>query len=106
MPRHSATPTGIASLFIIVLLCVPSLIGASALMVQLLVYDDISQWNPTASALVALGAWFGLPLVVIAAVVGAVVALTRVQPRIKYAELLIVALASLATLSLLIRFAK
>ncbi len=104
-PRHSSR-RGIASLLIITFLCLPSLIGASALGVQLLLHQDMSHWNATASALIAQGALFGLPLVGVAAVVGAIVALTCVPPRIKYADLFIVTLASLASLSLLIRFAK
>jgi hypothetical protein len=105
-PRHPATPAGITSLLIITLLCLPSLIGATTLRLQLFLHEDISQWNSVASALIAFGSWFGLPLVLVAAIVGAIITLTRVPLRIKNAELFIVTLASLATVFLLLRLAR
>lgn len=109
IPAPAAPPgkfNGVASSALIVILCLPSLIGASALLVQVLLYRDMTEWNETASALIALGSLFGGPMVALAAVVGGIVSLTRVPSGFKYANLLVVALAALAALSLLLKFAK
>ncbi len=105
-PRCSSTPAGIASLLVISFLCLPSLIGASALFLERALHRDISQWNDTAAALIALGSIIGGPLVAIAAVVGAGVSLSRAPVALKRIDLVIVAVAALASLLLLIRFAK
>lgn len=102
----SGTLKGVLSSALIVLLCLPSLIGGIALLLQLLLHGNIMEWNQTASALIALGCWFGGPLVAFAAFVGGMVSLTRVPASYKYADLCVVGAAALATLSLLIEFAK
>lgn len=95
----------IVSLAVTVLLCVPSLVGGAALLANLMLYRDIAEWEQASSALVALGVLLGGPLVALAAAVGGMIALSRSVPvKIKYAHLLIVSLATIATLSLLFRF--
>ena len=96
---------GISSLAVTVLLCLPSLIGGAALLMNLLLSRDIEQWQETSSALVALGVFAGGPLVTLAAVVGGITALSRsVSVQMKCAHLFVVGLAAVATLSLLFRF--
>ena len=96
---------GIASLVVTVLLCLPSLIGGAALLMNLLLSGNIEQWQETSAALVALGVFVGGPLVTLAAVVGGIVAFSRsVSVQMKCAHLFVVGLAAVATLSLLFRF--
>jgi hypothetical protein len=95
----------ITSLVVTVLLCLPSLIGGAALLMNLLLSKNIEQWQETSSALVALGVFVGGPLVTLAAVVGGIVALSRsVSVQMKCAHLFVVGLAAVAALSLLFRF--
>jgi hypothetical protein len=95
---------GIVSLFATVLFCLPSLLGGAALVINLLVYENITQWGQTSSAFVALGVFLGGPLVVLAAFVGGSTALRSVPAEFKYAQLAVVGVAAIATLSLLFRF--
>lgn len=96
---------GIVSLVATVLFCLPSLLGGAAFVINLLVYENITQWGQTSSAFVALGVFLGGPLVVLAAFVGGSTALRRSVPaEFKYAQLALVGIAAIATLSLLFRF--
>ncbi len=100
-------PLSIGSLLAVFFLCLPSLLGGSALLANAVLYDGIDNWQPNLSALVALGVLVGAPLVSVAALVGAMVAFSRSVPTIiKSANLFLVALAMIATFALLIRFAK
>ena len=108
MPPTASAKSGLlgaASLAVTAVLCLPSLLGASALAVQAIRYRDIRQWQEIPAALIALGALLGGPLVAAAAMVGAVISLTRLSTRVKLAHLSIIGAASIATFSLLIRFA-
>ncbi len=97
----------IGSLLFTTALCLPSLIGGAALLVQLALYRDINEWREVPSALIALGTLLGAPLVAMAAVVGGVIALSRsLSTRVKYAHLFLVGLAAIATWSLMMRFTK
>jgi hypothetical protein len=97
---------GIVSLVATVLFCLPSLLGGAALLINLLAYENITQWGQTSSAFVALGVFLGSPLVVLAAFVGGSTALrSSVPAEFKYAQLAVVGVAAIATLSLLFRFA-
>jgi len=98
-------PKGIVSLAATVLFCLPSLVGGAALLANLLSGESIEQWGQTSSALVALGVFVGSPLVALAAVVGGTSAFRRRVPLgFKYAQLFVVGLAALATLSLFFQF--
>jgi hypothetical protein len=100
-------PKGILSLTVTILLCLPSLVAGTALLVNRLLYRDIEQWEESSSALVALGVFVGAPLVPMAAVVSAIAALRqRVSVKIKYAHLVVLILATIAELSLFLRFGK
>lgn len=68
---------GIASLVVTVLLCLPSLIGGAAFLINLLLHRKIEEWEETSSALAALGVFVGGPLVTLAAVVGGITGLSR-----------------------------
>ncbi|MFB3815744.1 MAG: hypothetical protein ACE14L_16700 [Terriglobales bacterium] len=96
---------GISTLFLTVLLCLPSLVGGTALLLNLLRYRNIGDWEQVSSALIASGIFFGGPLVALAALVGGAIAFSRgVSLQVKYAHLVIVILATIATLALLLRF--
>ena len=96
---------GAISLLVTVLLCLPSLIGGGALLINLLLYRNLAEWQPISSALVALGFFLGGPLVAIAAVVGGIIAFRRtVSLEIKCVHLLVVILATIATFCLLFQF--
>jgi len=93
------------SLSVTVLLCLPSLIGGGALLINLLLYRSIAEWSTASSALVALGSFLGGPLVALAAVVGGIIAFRRtVSFEIKCAHLFVVVLATIATFYLLLQF--
>jgi len=103
--RFSMHATGIGTLILTVVLCLPSLIGGVALLTNVVLYRDIGQWEQTSSALVALGFFVGGPLVALAAVVGGIIAFSRNMPlKLKYAHLFVVSLATITTLLLLLRF--
>ncbi len=117
MPRWQSTATaqkswlslhakGIATLLVTIVLCLPSLVGGAALLTNLLLYRRIEEWQQTSCALIALAVFIGAPLIALAAIVGGITAFSRsVSLRIKYAHLLFVGLATIAILSLLLRFA-
>lgn len=101
----SARGKGVVSLFLTVILCLPSLVGGAALLINVLLHRNINQWGQALSALVAFGVFFGTPLVALAAVVGGITALSgRVLVEIKYAQLLVSVLAAIATASLWLQF--
>ncbi len=96
---------GIFSLILTVLFCLPSLIGGTAFLVNLMLYRNPEEWGQLSGALVALGGVLGRPFVAVAAVVGATVAFrSNVSPGIKYAHLSVVVLATIASLFFLSRF--
>jgi uncharacterized membrane protein YhaH (DUF805 family) len=100
-------PKGILSLTVTVLLCLPSLVAGAALLVNRLLYRDIEQWTQFSSALIALGIIFGNSAALLAAVVCAIAALRQgVSVKIKYAHLVVLTLATIADLSLFLRFGK
>ncbi len=100
-------PKGILSLTVTVLFCLPSLVAGAALLVNLLLYRKIEQWPQIASALIALGIFFGNSAALLAAVVCAIAALRqRVSVKIKYAHLAVLTLATIANLSLFLRCGK
>jgi len=98
---------GMLSFTVTVLLCLPSLVAGVALLINLLLYQDIEQWLQISSALIALGIFFGNSLALLTAVLCAIAALRRrVSVKIKYAHLVVFALATVANLSLFLRFGK
>jgi hypothetical protein len=105
-PRSSGKFKGIASSALIVILCLPSLVGAAALILQVALHQNISEWNETAAALIALGSLVGGPFVAMAALIGGIVTLTQLPSGFKYADLCVVGTAALAAMSLLLTFAK
>ena len=98
---------GLVSLAVTALLCLPSLIAGAAFLINRLLYENLEQWEPTSSALVALGVFLGSPLVALAAVVGGITAVRRgVRQEFKYVQLMVVGLAAIATLFLVFRFGR
>lgn len=98
---------GIVSLAATVLLCLPSTLGCAGLVINSLVYGNMAQWGQRSAALVAFGVFLGSPLVAAAAIVGGATAVRRrVRVEFKYAQLLVVCVAAVATLFLLLRFAS
>ena len=98
---------GMLSFTVTVLLCLPSLVAGVALLINLLLYQDIEQWLQISSALIALGIFFGNSFALLAAVLCAIAALRRrVSVKIKYAHLVVLPLAAIANLSLFLRFGK
>jgi small-conductance mechanosensitive channel len=96
---------GVISLVLTVLLCLPSLTGAMAVLANVLLQRDVGEWGVGSSALVATAVFIGRPLVVIAVVVSGLVGLSRsISQEVKYAHYLIVTLATIATFSLILRF--
>jgi hypothetical protein len=101
-PKHAK---GIVSLILTILLCLPSLVGAAALFINALRYQNLDQWGQTSASLVALGVFIGAPSCALAAVVGGVTALRRgVSVETKFAQLFVVGAAAVAALSLSFRF--
>jgi hypothetical protein len=89
------------------LLCLPSLVGGASLLLEMALHENIGQWTPVASALIALGALLGGPLVAVAAVVGGISAWSRSASNgLKFAHLTVVGAAAISTLSLLLRFGR
>jgi small-conductance mechanosensitive channel len=96
---------GVISLVLTVLLCLPSLAGAVAVLANALLQRHIGEWGVASSALVATAVFMGRPLVVIAVVLSGLVGLSRsVSQKVKYAHYVIVTLATVATFSLTLRF--
>jgi hypothetical protein len=112
LPRESVSNapmhgTGILSLTVTVLLCLPSLVAGAALLVNLLLYRDIEQWAQTSSALIALGIFVGNSLTLLAAVVCVIAALRqRVSVKIKYAHLVVLTFATIANVSMFLWLRK
>ena len=103
-PKHHP---GLISLAVTALLCFPSFIAGAAFLVNRLRYENLEQWEPTSSALVAFGVFLGSPLVALAAVVGGITAVRRgVRQEFKYVQLTVVGLAAFVTLFLLFRFGR
>ncbi len=111
MPRVGAIaaaekrPTGgILSLLLTAFLCLPSLLGGAAFLINLWLYRDPTEWGRVSGALVAMGGIFGRPMVALAAVVGATVPFRKnVPPKVMYAHLLVVVLGMIASLVFLFR---
>lgn len=96
---------GVFSLGATTVLCLPSILGGLALLTNLLLQRHLGHWDQGSAALVALGTLFGAPLVVLATVIGIVVALRPlVSLRIKAAHLIVVGLGATATISLALLF--
>ena len=109
-PEHSWFPThskDIISLVVTILLCIPSLLGGAALLMNSVLYRSIEQWKEGSSALVALGVIVGSPFVALAAIVGGITAFcSTVSGSVKRVELVVVCLAAIATLCLQSQFGK
>ncbi len=102
LPTHAKD---IASLAVTVLLCLPSLIGGAALLMNLLLYQSIERWEETSSAFIALGVFFGFPLAVTATIISGITALSSsVSMMVKRVQLFVVCLAAISTCCLLFRF--
>lgn len=96
---------GIVNLIAVVLLCLPSLVGAIALLVNFLLNRPIAEWDLASSISVALAVLFGWPLVFVAMIVGGAALLNLgVSTRIKLADGIILGLGALAALIVLFRF--
>jgi hypothetical protein len=95
----------VLSLTATIVLCLPSLMGASALLTNLLLQRPLEDWGRASAMPVALGMFFGGPLVAMAVTIGLLVALSAsFSPKIKAAHLIIVSLGAIATIWLLFRF--
>ena len=103
---RSRSTRAVASLALTTILCLPSLLGGAALLAQIILYRDISEWRQMPSAFIALGSIIGGPLVTLAAVVGGIISFSDLPARVKYAHLFVIGLAAVAALSLLLRFSK
>ena len=98
---------GVLSLAATIALCLPSLVGGLALLVNLSLQPHLEGWEQHSAAFVALGVFIGGPLVAVATMMGLLVAFRdSVSLRIKSAHLVIVGLGAIATISLLLRFAR
>ena len=96
---------GVATLIPTVLCCLPSLCGGSAFLANLALQRRVEDWGGVSSVSVALAVFIGWPLIVMAAVVSAVVGLSRsVSQEVKYAHYVVVGLATIATLALTFHF--
>jgi ribose/xylose/arabinose/galactoside ABC-type transport system permease subunit len=96
---------GVISLVPTILLCLPSLTGAMAVLANVVLERHIETWGTVSSIVVATAVFIGWPLIVVAAVVGGLVGLSRgVSQRVKYAHYIIVSLATLATFGLTFHF--
>jgi hypothetical protein len=96
---------GVLTLAVTILLSLPSILGGLALLVNLLLQRHFGQWVQGSGTLVAVGMFIGSPLVILATVVGVVVALRPlVSMRMKAAHLIVVGLGAAATISLALLF--
>jgi hypothetical protein len=78
---------GIISLVPTALLCLPSFAGAAALLGNALLRRHVEEWGAVSSVTVASAVYLGWPLIVMAAVVGALAGMShRVSQRVKYAH--------------------
>jgi small-conductance mechanosensitive channel len=92
---------GVTSLVPTILLCLPSLTGAMAVLANVVLERHIEAWGTVSSVTVATAVFIGWPLIVVAAVVSGLVGLSHgVSQRVKYANYIIVSLATLATFGL------
>lgn len=93
------------SLVLTVFLCLPSLAGGVAMLVNLVLRRNIEQWGLVSSVSVASAVFIGCPLVAVAAVVSGLVGLSHsVSQRVKYAHYVIVSIAAVVTFSLTSHF--
>jgi hypothetical protein len=98
-------PRGIVSLLLTILLCLPSLTGGATVLVNGLLHRQMDQWGAVSSASVASAVFLGAPLVLLAAVVSAVIGLSRgVSHKVKYAHYITVSLAAISTFFLTFHF--
>jgi len=96
---------GVISLVPTILLCLPSLTGAMAVLANVVLERNIEAWGTVSSIAVATAVFIGWPLIVVAAVVGGLAGLSHgVSQRVKYAHYIIVSLATLATFGLTFHF--
>lgn len=96
---------GIISLVSTVLLCLPSLAGAMAVLANAVLQRHIEEWGVMSSVSVASAVFIGGPLVLAAAAVSVLVGLSRgVSQNIKYAHYAIVIIAALSTFLLTFHF--
>ena len=95
----------VLSLGVMIVLCLPSLLGGFALLGNVLLRRHLGEWGPASAAAAALGVFVGGPLVAVAAMMGLVAAFSdSLSLRVKSAHLLMAGLAAIATISLLFRF--
>jgi len=98
-------PKVVISLAATALLCLPSLLGGLAMLANLLLQRHLEDWGRASAVSVALGVFVGGPLVMMAAMLGLLLAFSdSLSPKIKSAQLIIVGLGAFATISLLFRF--
>ena len=97
---------GVFSLAVTTVLCLPSLLGGTVLLLNLLLQRQMGEWGNGSAESVALGVFIGGPLVALAAFLGLLVAFREsVSLQVKAAHLAIVVLGVAATFCLLVRFA-
>ncbi len=93
------------SIVVTIVLCLPSLVGGSLVAGNALLNRQLEAWSATSQASVALGVFFGVPFVAVAALIGLLSALgDRLSTREKALELITVFCAAIATIALLARF--
>ncbi len=98
-------PKGLASLVSVCVLCLPSLAGGFALCSNFLARRPIGEWNLPSSLSVALAVMFGVPLVLLALVIGGFAMLNvQVPRRIKWADGIVLVLAVVCSLAVSFRF--
>ena len=96
---------GIITLAVTITLCLPSLLGISAVFTNGLLGRGMADWGWFSSVVVAGGVFVGGPLVLAASVVSAFAGLRRdVSRRMKYAHYSIVSVAMAATYALTFHF--
>ncbi|HUM05561.1 MAG TPA: hypothetical protein VLT90_08870 [Terriglobales bacterium] len=95
----------ILSLVPVVLLCLPSLCGGFVILGSLLLQRRMDEWGTVSSVVVATAVFFGWPLVFLAALAGVLAGINRAVSReVKYANCIIVSLATVATFSVTFHF--
>lgn len=92
-------PKGILTLVVLVLLCLPSVLGMTALLYNAAIHRAIGDWGTASSVFVAITRFFGMPLTLLAIVVcGATLLAGRIPPRIKSADVAVLGVGVLANL--------